>query len=160
MSCGGHIFQPFLRAAVLGQGIKLPLYGQTTMSARPDANIILIGPIGQIMPAFLAGARMIGHFIGRKTMGVTNLLRQIIHIRRHIFFRQNKAALLMGVIERCAAFYGQLIERQMSGDIAVVDQSQRLFQFRFPCRQGLAHTGINQIKARPGEIFLGQGDGV
>ena len=58
--------QPGLRLGVLAQGAgAVPRRVQAAMRARADAGIIAIAPIGEIVPAGLAGPGMVGNFIRR-----------------------------------------------------------------------------------------------
>ena len=56
-----------------------PLSSDPSMRPRPDADVIVIAPVGEVMPAFGARSRVIGNFIGRQSGIPQNILRQLIH---------------------------------------------------------------------------------
>tara|TARA_B100001939_G_scaffold339572_2_gene346551 strand:- start:6158 stop:6991 length:834 start_codon:yes stop_codon:yes gene_type:complete len=124
------------------------------MRAGTYAQIFLVPPIGEIMPAFLAGSGMVGNLISRESCCCADILGNVIHVRRHLFLQQAQPAPVIGIVKSGALFNGKLIQRQM-----VHRQLQSLLQFLFPVGQALSHAGINQIKTVTPEIFLRQVDG-
>ncbi len=135
--------------------MKLPFYGQPAMGAGTDTHIITIGPVGHVMPAFLAPGGMIRRLVGRQTRRSADVLRHIIHVSRNLFRRQDKFSPAIFVVKGCALLHGQLIQRQMIG--RQIEGFPKLF---FPVGTDLSHAGIDQIKAVTAEIFLRQGNGV
>ena len=105
--------------------MRLPSSISRPCAPGPDAGIIAIAPIDQIVPALRAGPGVIGDFVGGQSGGFGQFLRRFIETRRQIVVRNLQRAVLVQQREGRFRFDGELIERQMIGA-----EGQRLVSVR------------------------------
>ena len=123
--------------------------GSPSMRAGPDADIILVAPVSEVVAAFLPGGGVVADFVGGKAGGLHPRLGQLIQISRCIIVEW--LPLPFGDIggEAGAGFDGQLVERHVRG--AKADGAR---QFGIPGRSRLVGSGIDQVDADPPEMPL------
>jgi len=85
------------------------------MRARPDADIIAITPVVEIVPALGAAAGMVRDFIGGKTRGLAQFLRRLVKLCGSIVAGNRQLPLPRQRGIRRARLDGELVERQMFG---------------------------------------------
>ena len=105
--------KPRLRALLGFGGVTAPVDSEPAVGAGPDAGVIVAAPIDEIVPALGARPRVVGNFVGRKTRGGADRLRQVVEVARQIFVRQRQLSRLVQAEERRLRFDGELIEREM-----------------------------------------------
>ena len=111
------------------------------MRAGTDAEIILIAPIDEIVPAFLARARMIGDFVSRQARGGEGVLRRLVKRALRLFIRQAEIAARESARESSACLDGELIEREM-----IARHRQRGIELVAPRCERLPRPRIDQIE--------------
>src|SRR6185503_13243748 len=102
-------------------------FGEAAVRPRPDADVILIAPVDQIVATCCARSRVIGNLVCRQASGFESRLGQLEHARRFLLARQLEGAALVLGEEACAALDGELVERQM-----LARQRQRLLELGEP----------------------------
>ena len=147
--------QPGLRPARPPGGALACSLGEPAMRARPDADVILIPPIDQIMAAGSPGTGVVGDFVGGQAGGRQSRLGELEHRRRLVLGRQGEGAARMVGEEARAALDGELIERQV-----LAGQRQRPLELGRPGLLGLAGPRIDQVEGIAREMPARRGDGV
>ena len=127
--------------------------GEPAMRARPDADVILIPPIDQIMAAGSPRPGVVGDFVGGQAGGREPRLGELEHRRRLVLGRQGEGAARMVGEEARAALDGELIERQV-----LAGQRQRPLELGRPGLRGLAGPGIDQVEGIAREMPARRGD--
>ena len=147
--------KPCFRVPLDGGGALGGAQRQAAMGTRPDADIIAVAPVDEIMTAFRARAGVVGHFIGRKAEIGGQILRQLVEFGAQIRVRHDQLARLIEVEEGRAFLDRQLIERQVIGG-----KFHRLTQLRLPAGHRLAGPGIDEVEGQAREGFAGNLDGL
>ena len=122
------------------------------MSARPDADVILIPPIDQIMAAGSPRPRVIGNLVGREPGLFEPRLRVLEHGGGSFFIRQDEGAAGMVGEEARPALDGELVERQM-----LAGQRERALQLLRPRLRRLAGPRIDQVEGMAREMTARRG---
>ena len=72
--------EPCLRALLGFGGVAAPVDGEPAVGSGADAGVIVPAPVNEIVPALGAGPRVVGNFVGRKTRGGADRLREIVEV--------------------------------------------------------------------------------
>ena len=123
------------------------------MRARPDADIVLIAPIHQIVPSFSARRSVVRNFVSRHTGAAQNLLGSFKKACGAVGVRDRKITAPEFRMKHRTRFNCQLIKRNV-----IACHGERVAQLATPCRNGLIRPGVNQIKGIAREYALRQGD--
>ena len=75
------VLEPCLGQAALARRVAHAVLDDPAMCAGADAEIILVAPVGEVVPAFRAGAGMVGDFGSRPSRRGELLLGQLEHRR-------------------------------------------------------------------------------
>src|SRR6185437_11337716 len=86
---------------------------KAAVRAGADAEIILIAPIDEVVPAFLPRPRVIGDLVGRQAGGGEGLLRCFVKRALRLVIRQTEIAARESRRESRAGLDGELIKREM-----------------------------------------------
>ena len=89
--------------------------GAPPMRAGPDTGIIAISPIGEIVPAFFAGARVVADFVVRHAGGRGDGLGQFVELGRAVEVERMESGAWRRRSRTRARFDRQLVEREMGG---------------------------------------------
>ncbi len=141
MAVGLDAHQPRLWTPLGGDRMADTLDVQPPMRAGADAGIFVAAPVDQIVPAFRAGAGVIGNLVGRQAMRRADLLGDIVELARQRLVGRLQLAGGVQAEERRALLDGELVERQMFGGFR-----DRVLQFGGPHLRGLARAGIDQVE--------------
>src|SRR5262249_43489522 len=114
---------------------------EPAVSAGPDAGIFMCAPVDQIVPAFAAGARVIGNFVGWQAMRGADLLRRVVEDACGVLVRRLELAGGVERRERRLRLDRELIERHVLAGF-----SQRAAQFARPLVRCLPRPRVNQIE--------------
>ena len=125
---------------VLGR-VVFPGISDPAVCPRPDADVVLVPPIGEIVPAFGARPRVIGDLVRRQSGGLEYFVGDLIERRPGVGVGQGEGAGAMRGIERRAFLDGQLVDRQM-----IAGEVQGARQFLAPRRHLLARAAVDQIE--------------
>ena len=128
--------------------------GETAMRAGPDADVILIPPIDQIMAAGSPRPGMVGDLVGRPAGRREPRLGELEHRRRLVLAGQGEGAARMVGEEARAALDGELIEREV-----LAGQAEGALQLGGPGFDRLARPGIDQVEGIAREVPAGRCDG-
>ncbi len=123
------------------------------MRARPDADVILIPPIDQIVAAGRTRPGMIGNLVGRQARLDQPRLRALEHLRRIVLVGQGEGAPGMLGEELRAALDGELVERQV-----LAGEAERPLELGRPGLGRLAGPAIDQVERMAGEGLLRYGE--
>src|SRR5262249_5429065 len=111
------------------------------MGAGPDPGVVMPAPIHQIVPAFGAGARVVGNLIGGQAGIGADSLRKIVEIARQVFVRHDELAGPVQAEERSVRFDGQLIEGEMLGRLR-----DRALELGRPSSRRLSWSRVDQVE--------------
>src|SRR6516225_2056195 len=111
------------------------------MRARTDPDIVLIAPIGEVVPAFGAWPGVIGDLVSRQPVSGEAVLRHLEQYDRDFLLGQHEFAEPHRGGEGGAGLDRQLVEREV-----LASESQRFVELALPGRDALARAGIDQIE--------------
>ena len=114
---------------------------QPSMGAWANAGIVMPTPVDEVVPAFCAGPRMVGDFVGWQTGVTANCLGGVIELARQVVIGHDQLAGLVQAKKRRVGFDGQLVQREMFGRLG-----DRAPEFPGPLLGGLARTSIDQVE--------------
>ena len=137
---------PGFRRAVTARGEQRVADHQPSVSAGTDAGIILVAPVGEIMPAFVAWPGVVGDFVGEQAVTGGRFRRGVIKGRSSIFIRQNDVAAPMQSFIGRPRLDGELVEGEMVGC-----QRESAIQLLLPVSQRLVGAGVDQVEGQPRE---------
>ena len=86
---------------------------QPAMRAGPDADIVAVAPVHEVVTRLLPGSGMVADLVGRQAGTLQHLLGQLVEVGLQIRVERLQLALLDHRMEARARLDGQLIERQM-----------------------------------------------
>src|SRR5687768_6733201 len=131
-----------------------PLAEPASMCAWPDAGIIAVAPVCEVVAALLAWPGVIGDFIGGQSGRSRQFLCQLEHVRRRI--RVQRLELVPGDhgSEARARLDGQLVEGQMAGA-----ETECAPEHRLPFLDPLTGKGVDQVEADAFEVALRRVEG-
>lgn len=85
--------------------------GHSSVRTRPDPQIVARGPVDQVVAAFLARSRVVGHLIGRKPGPFTEVLRQCVKVcAKVVRWKSSQLPTRMALPEDGSVLDGQLVE--------------------------------------------------
>ena len=123
------------------------------MGARPDAHIVVIAPVGEIVAAGVAAPPVVGDLVGREAGCLHGVLSQVEERTARVIVGDCERAVALQPPEGRALLDGELIEREV-----VAGQRQRLRQLRAPGGEALTGTGVDQVEGAARHDALGQRD--
>ncbi len=103
------------------------------MRARPDAGIVAVPPIGQVVAALRAGAGVIGRLIGGQAGRGGHGAGRLEQVGGGVAIGDHQPPRLRLGREARARLDGQLVERQMLGA-----EREAARQLRLPIREAMA----------------------
>src|SRR5262249_51601715 len=109
--------------------------------AGTDADIVAVAPICEVVPGFVAAARMVGYLIGGKAFPLQPCQRPFEELRLQRFLGQREIATRDALLEHRAGLDGELIERDMA-----CGEAERRLELRLPFRQRLLRPRIDKIE--------------
>ena len=127
---------------------------ETAVRAGADAGIILIAPIGEVVPALPARLGVVGDLVSFEAETRRLLRRGVIQARRHILLREREFAAAVEGRKLGAGLDGELVEGEMIGG-----ERKRPAQFLPPCRLLLPRPGIDQVEGQARKNALRERDG-
>ena len=133
--------RPSSRVAACGQGIALAAMQQPAMSAGPDAGILAVAPIEQVVAALGARPRVVGNLVGGQTRCCAGLEGEVVERACGVVVRHDELA---GVRQRRIGrvlLDGELVEREMLCRLA-----DGPFQFAAPRLRRLARPCVDQVE--------------
>src|SRR5262245_54182861 len=83
------------------------------MGAGPDAGVLAVAPVEQVVPALLAGGSVVGDLVGRQSCMLHHLLRHVVEGAGRLAAGYSQLATRMEVRERRSRLYRELVERQV-----------------------------------------------
>ena len=111
------------------------------MGAGPDPRIVGRQPVDQVVPAFVARARVVGDLVGRQPGIGEYRLGVLEEPGLVVLRRQYELALAVEPVEHRATLDGELIDREMRAGMF-----QRPGEFPPPALSGLAGPGVYQVE--------------
>ena len=123
------------------------------MRAGADAEIILVAPIGEVVPALGAGAGVVGDFVGREAGPSEAVLRRLEKLGGEVVVGHGDVAVRRPRRELRAGLDRQLVERQMRPG-----EGQRLVELRRPGVERLVGPRVDQVERNAREMGAGEGD--
>ena len=110
---GLHQRRPALRIALRHGGLPRAVGDDAAVRSRPDAGVLAVAPVEQVVPALLARRGVVGDLVGRQARALGHLLRQLVEGARRLAIGHDELAARMQLGERRALLDGELVERQM-----------------------------------------------
>ena len=98
-------------------------------------------PVDEIVPAFGAGAGVVGDFVGGQARAAADLLRHVVERARERLVRRLELAGRVQAEERRAFLDRQLVEREMFGRFR-----DRELQLAGPASRRLVGAGVDQVE--------------
>ena len=139
--------EPGFGRAVLARGdfFRAPAVvagqGESAVGAGPDADVVAVAPVGQVVPAFGAGARVVGDLVGRQAGRGQQVPRGLEDRHALVLSGQDQLAAPPGAVEGRARLDGQLIDREVLRRLA-----QRPAKLGAPGGRALPGPRGNQVE--------------
>src|SRR5512144_2917981 len=121
------------------------------MRAGADASIVMTAPIEEVVARLGAGPRVVRDFVGRQSGSLAQLLRDGIKLAGKLALRNTQRACGMARRKRRALLDGQLIEREVIGDMI-----ERVVKLPAPLARGLPLARIDEVEGDAVEIAFGE----
>ena len=121
---GFHPGGPGLRRAVAAGGDQLVAQSHAAMGAGADADVVAVAPVGEVVPAFAAGAGVVGDLVALQPGIRRHVPGEGVECCGVVVLRQGQFAAAVPALEHRAGFDGELVQREM-----VAAEAQRRFQF-------------------------------
>src|SRR5688572_20768640 len=91
--------RPGLGGALLARRAFLAVDCQPAMGAGPDADVVLVAPVDEVVTRLPAGPRMVGDLVGRQAGFLQRLLRRLVELRAQLLVGQDEITARMGGME-------------------------------------------------------------
>src|SRR5271167_805048 len=131
-------------------------HGQPPVRPRPDPDIVLIAPIGEVVPALGPRPGVIGDLVGRQAPRGEPVLCRLEQCCRLLLCGHDELAASLHRGKGSAGFDRQLVDGEV-----ISGEHQRLVELSPPGGKALARPGIDQIEREPrkaGAGMLDRGD--
>src|ERR1700756_157554 len=142
--------EPPLRKPNLPSGAFRAVAGQPPVGSGADADVVLVAPIGEIVPAFSTRPSMVRYFVSRQPASREVVLSHLVQRRCAFLIGQSNFAQPFLRRESGAGLDRQLIEREM-----LPSEGQRLVELASPGSDALAGARIDQIERKPRKSVSG-----
>ena len=114
-----------------------------------DSGVILIAPVGEVVPTLIANPGMVADLIGREPRGDCHFASQGKQVRRSIVLQWDKVAEPDHRLKSRARLNCQLVQRQVSRA-----QCKCALQFLSPTSFVLPGAGIDEVERHAREMLL------
>src|SRR5262245_48349791 len=114
---------------------------QPAVRAGSATRILAVPPVEEVVPALLAGCRVIGDLVGRQPGGSGQLLRGIVESERRVIAGYDELARGMQRCKRRLRLDGELVKRQVSAG-----ERKRVAQLGAPVVEQLPGPRIDEIE--------------
>ena len=110
VAAGLDAFGPGFRRAMPAGGQQRATQADPAMRAGPDAGVIAIAPIGEVVPAFAVRSGIVGNFVGQQAEFFRLLRRRVVQRGPQFVVRQHQFAAPVQCLIRGAGLDGELVK--------------------------------------------------